>query len=64
MKDVRVQLGIGAISFCVALIDSFATHAESLGDLSVVGKISTAIVTFVIAWFVVRYLVIGLIFKK
>lgn len=64
LKDVRVQLAIGAIFFFIALIDSFLVEAERLSDLSVIGKVSTAIVCLVLAWSVVRYIIVGLIFRR
>lgn len=61
IKDVRVQLGIGAAFFIVALIDSFTNKATGLDDLSIVGKVSTGIVMVVLAWFFIRYVIIGMI---
>jgi hypothetical protein len=64
MKDVRVQLAIGALAFALALFDSVQVGASSINDLSIVGKVATGIVCAVVAWFVIRYLIIGLIFRK
>jgi len=64
IKDVRIQLAIGGAAFIVALIDSLIVQAKTLSDLSIIGKTGTAIMSVVLAWFVVRYLIIGLIFRK
>jgi len=64
IKDVRIQLAIGGTAFIVALIDSLIVQAKTLSDLSIIGKTGTAIMSVVLAWFVVRYLIIGLIFRK
>ena len=63
MKDVRVQIGFGLACFAVALIDQVHTGATRFEELTLVGKIPCILILALLAWFVVRYMIIGM-FKK
>lgn len=64
LKDDRVLIGIGVLFFGIAFIDQAMTKADNLSELSIVGKTSCAIMGAILAWFVIKYLVIGMIFKR
>lgn len=64
LKDDRVLIGIGVLFFGIAFVDQAITKADNLRELSIIGKTACVIMGAILAWFVVKYLVIGLVFKR
>jgi hypothetical protein len=64
LTDVRIQLAIGGLAFFSGLADLLLSGGDSMSDMSIFGKTCVVIVGLIIAWFAVRVLIIGLIFRK
>ncbi len=61
LLDPIVQFIIGAVFFVIGLLDSVMRHASSISELSVVGKGCVIIIIAILAFQVVRFLIIPLL---